>query len=46
MAEGLHLYIGEKWAEVRAWWREPALREQLDTELEPGVSQCTDTSIF
>ena len=45
-AEEARLYLGEKWAEVRAWWREPALREQLDTEPEPGVRRYTDASIF
>jgi len=29
-----------------AWWREPALRKQLDTEPEPDVRRYTDASIF
>jgi len=46
VAEGLGLYFGEKRAEVGAWWQEPALREQLDTEPELGVRRYTDASIF
>ena len=37
---------GDKWVEVGTWWREPALREQLDTEPELGVRRYTDASIF
>ena len=44
--EGLRYYSGEKRAEEGAWWREPALRKQLDTEPGPGVRRCTDASIF
>ena len=43
--EGCDTYLGEKRAEVGAWWWEPALREQLDTEPEPGVRRHTDASI-
>ena len=46
VAEGVCIYLWGKWAEVGAWWREPALREQLDTEPEPGVRRYTDASIF
>ena len=44
-AEECDSYLGEKWVEVGTWRREPALREQLDTEPEPGVRRYTDASI-
>jgi len=40
-AEGLRYISVGKLAEVGAWWRELALREQLDTELELGVRRYT-----
>ena len=40
------IYTGDKRAEVGAGWQEPALREQLDAEPEPGVRRYTDASIF